>query len=62
MLVQSIENQVEIDTIAKIVQIDILDFCIKVDVAVWSGLCIMGITRPRDVDLWSRQWLACNLQ
>lgn len=50
MLVQSLENQVEIGTVAEIVQIDILDFCIKVDGAVWSGLCIMGITRPRDVD------------
>lgn len=50
VLVQSIENQVEIDTIAKIVQIDILDLCIRVDGAVWSGLCVMGITRPRDVD------------
>lgn len=50
VLLYSIGNQVEIDTIANIVQIDILDFCIKVDGAVWSGLCIMGITRLRDID------------
>lgn len=50
VLVQSLENQVEIGTVAEIVQIDILDFCIKVDGAVWSGLCTSGITRLRDID------------
>lgn len=35
VLVQSLENQVEIG-IANIVQIDIVEFCIKVDGAVWS--------------------------
>lgn len=59
VLVQSIGNQVEIDTIAKIVQIGILDFCIKVDGAVWSmHHRYQAAMRCRLV--W--QWLVCNLQ
>lgn len=59
VLGQSLENQVEIGTVAEIVQIDILDFCIKVDGAVWSmHHGYHAATRRRLV--W--QWLVCNLQ